>query len=64
MAKKSMIAKAQRKQRFEVRSYHRCSVCGRPRAYHAPLRALPHLLPGARPAGRAAGRHQVELVGP
>ena len=31
---------------------------------HAPLRPLPHLLPGARPAGRAAGRHQVELVAP
>ena len=33
MAKKSMIAKAERKQRFEVRAYHRCTVCGRPRAY-------------------------------
>ena len=33
MAKKSLIAKAQRKQRFPVRSYNRCSVCGRPRAY-------------------------------
>ncbi len=33
MAKKSMIAKAQRTQRFGVRSYHRCFVCGRPRGY-------------------------------
>jgi small subunit ribosomal protein S14 len=33
MAKKSMIAKAQRTQRFGVRSYHRCGVCGRPRGY-------------------------------
>ncbi len=33
MAKKSMIAKAKRPQRFKVRQYHRCSVCGRPRAY-------------------------------
>jgi small subunit ribosomal protein S14 len=33
MAKKSMIAKAQREQRFGVRSYHRCIVCGRPRAF-------------------------------
>ena len=33
MAKKSMFAKAKRQQRFEVRSYHRCTVCGRPRAY-------------------------------
>ncbi len=33
MAKKSMIAKAQRKSRFEVREHNRCSICGRPRAY-------------------------------
>jgi small subunit ribosomal protein S14 len=33
MAKKSMIAKANRPQRFGVRAYNRCSVCGRPRGY-------------------------------
>ena len=33
MAKKSLIAKAKRKNRFGVRTYHRCTVCGRPRAY-------------------------------
>ena len=33
MAKKSLIAKAKRKQRFDVRVYNRCSVCGRPRGY-------------------------------
>jgi len=33
MAKKSLIAKAARAQRFPVRGYHRCSVCGRPRGY-------------------------------
>jgi small subunit ribosomal protein S14 len=33
MAKKSMIAKAARDPRFPVRSYHRCFICGRPRAY-------------------------------
>ena len=33
MAKKSLIAKAKREQRFDVRSYHRCFVCGRPRGY-------------------------------
>ena len=33
MAKKSMIAKAARRQRFKVREYHRCTVCGRPRGY-------------------------------
>ncbi|HVA86641.1 MAG TPA: type Z 30S ribosomal protein S14 [Candidatus Saccharimonadales bacterium] len=33
MAKKSLIVKAQRPQKFKVRAYHRCFVCGRPRAY-------------------------------
>ncbi len=33
MAKKSMIAKARRPQRFEVRAYHRCTICGRARGY-------------------------------
>ena len=33
MAKKSLIAKAKREQRFGVRAYHRCFVCGRPRAF-------------------------------
>lgn len=33
MAKKSMIAKAKRKQKFAVRRYNRCHKCGRPRGY-------------------------------
>ena len=33
MAKKSMIAKANRKPKFQVRAYNRCRLCGRPRAY-------------------------------
>ncbi len=33
MAKKSLIAKANRKPKFKVRSYTRCGRCGRPRAY-------------------------------
>ncbi len=33
MAKKSMIAKANRKPKFGVRAYNRCQRCGRPRAY-------------------------------
>ncbi len=32
MAKKSLIAKAGRKPRFEVRRYTRCNRCGRPRS--------------------------------
>jgi len=33
MAKTSLIVKANRPQRYKVREYHRCKVCGRPRAY-------------------------------
>ena len=33
MAKKSLVAKSQRKQKFQVREYNRCRVCGRPRAF-------------------------------
>jgi small subunit ribosomal protein S14 len=33
LAKKSMIAKAERKAKFKVRAYNRCKLCGRPRAY-------------------------------
>ena len=33
MAKKSLILKSQRAPKFKVRQYHRCQVCGRPRAY-------------------------------
>ncbi|MEK6758268.1 MAG: type Z 30S ribosomal protein S14 [Deltaproteobacteria bacterium] len=34
MAKKSLIAKARRKQKFSVREYNRCPICGRSRAYY------------------------------
>ena len=33
MAKKSMIAKQQRKPKFSTRYYKRCKICGRPHAY-------------------------------
>ncbi len=33
MAKTSLIVKASRPQKYKVREYHRCKVCGRPRAY-------------------------------
>lgn len=33
MAKKAMIAKANKKPKFKVRKYNRCRVCGRPRGY-------------------------------
>lgn len=34
MAKKSMVAKQKRQQKFKVRNYNRCSRCGRSRAYY------------------------------
>ena len=33
MAKKSLIAKSERKPKFAVRAYSRCKRCGRSRAY-------------------------------
>ncbi len=33
MAKKSMVVKCNKKQKFEVRAYNRCKLCGRPHAY-------------------------------
>ena len=32
MAKKSLIAKAHRTQKYKTRNYSRCNKCGRPRA--------------------------------
>jgi small subunit ribosomal protein S14 len=34
MAKKSLVVKAARPQRYKTRAYNRCSRCGRPRAYY------------------------------
>ncbi|MCB9883111.1 MAG: type Z 30S ribosomal protein S14 [Planctomycetes bacterium] len=34
MAKTSNIVKASRPNKFKVREYNRCKVCGRPRAYY------------------------------
>jgi small subunit ribosomal protein S14 len=33
VAKKALIAKANREQRYKVRQYNRCNICGRPRGY-------------------------------
>lgn len=34
MAKKSMIAKQKRQAKFQVRSYTRCGICGRPHSVY------------------------------
>ena len=33
MAKKSMIIKCNREQKYKVREYNRCKLCGRPHGY-------------------------------
>jgi len=33
MAKTALIMKSQRTPKFKTRAYHRCKLCGRPRAY-------------------------------
>jgi len=33
VAKKALIVKANKEQRYKVRSYSRCNICGRPRGY-------------------------------
>lgn len=59
MAKECLIVKARRPQKFKVREYHRCSVCGRPRGYirkfglcRICFREMAHrgLLPGVKKA--------------
>ena len=34
MARKSLIVKSSKKNKFKVREYNRCPVCGRPKAYY------------------------------
>jgi len=33
VAKKSLVVKANKEQKYKVRSYNRCNICGRPRGY-------------------------------
>ncbi len=57
MAKKSLIVKNKREQKFKVREYNRCQMCGRPRAFYRDFglcricfREMAHkgLLPGVK----------------
>jgi small subunit ribosomal protein S14 len=34
MAKKSMINRQEKEQKFKVREYHRCPLCGSPHGYY------------------------------
>ena len=44
MAKTCLIAKSKKTPKFPVRAHNRCRRCGRPRAYLAQVRPVPHLL--------------------
>lgn len=33
MARRALVVRASRPQRFKVREYNRCKICGRPRGY-------------------------------
>ena len=56
MAKKSMIVKANKKQKFKVREYTRCKRCGRP---HAVLSKFGICRICFREIGRASCRERV-----
>ena len=43
MAKKSMIAKANREPKFSTRAYTRCTRCGRPRSVYRQVRSVPRV---------------------
>ena len=40
MARKSMVIKQQKKQKYSTREYNRCKICGRPHAYLRKVRYL------------------------
>jgi small subunit ribosomal protein S14 len=59
MAKKSLIAKQKREQKFSTREYNRCPICGNPRGYYRRFKmcrkcfrelSLKGLLPGIKKA--------------
>ena len=49
MARKAMVVKQQKKQKYKTREYTRCSICGRP---HSVLRSFGKI-------GRASCRERV-----
>lgn len=57
MARKSLIVKSKKEQKYKVREYNRCQICGRPRGYYRDFglcricfREMAHngLLPGVK----------------
>ena len=62
MAKKALIAKQQRKPKFGVRAYTRCSRCGRSRAVFRKFGLCRICFRDMASPRRAARHHQVELV--
>ena len=50
MAKKAMILKQQKKQKYSTREYNRCKICGRPHAYMRKYGICKGEIPGVRKA--------------
>ena len=64
MAKKSMIAKQQRKPKFQVRGYNRCKICGRPHAYMRKLASAVFVSVSWLTKARSPGVTKSQLVEP
>jgi len=48
LARKSLIAKANRPPKFKVRAYNRCRRCGRSRAYLRRFGVFEGMIPGVK----------------
>ena len=62
MAKKALIVKANRKPKFEVRAYTRCTRCGRPRAVYRKFGLCRICFRSDGAPRRTARHHEVQLV--
>jgi ribosomal protein S14 len=56
------MIKAQRPQKFKVRQYHRCPLCGRPRAYYRKFDMCRLCLRKYASRGEIPGGDQIQLV--
>ena len=62
MARKSLIVKAQRKQKFLARQYNRCPICGRSRAFFKKIWHLPYMFSKYGFERRNTRGYQIQLV--
>ena len=62
MATEAMKSKQARPSKYKIRAYHRCSRCGRPRAYYRKFGVCRICLRELAHAGRDPGHDQEQLV--